>query len=144
MELNSEISQESQLVWLFVILQRFQQGPDPLAGWLPSPLFATFDLCDLGGLEKGSEAPRSGSVPCGATCGRGGFTLLEQPGALPTQSHEAPQLRGVDILADVQRGFKRVLDVQRGDLRLVLLFALERRRKDKAGRWKHILEQRQL
>lgn len=113
---------------MFVILQRLQQGPDPLAGWLPSPFLATFDLCDLGGLEEGSEPPRSGSVTCGATCGRGGFNLLEQPGALLTQSHETGQLRGVDVLADVQGDFEGVLDVQRGDLRLVLLFALEKRR----------------
>lgn len=54
-----------------------------------------------------------------------GFALLEQPGALLTQGHEAFQLCVVDVLADVQGVFERVLDVQRGHLRLVLLSALE-------------------
>lgn len=54
-----------------------------------------------------------------------GFALLEQPGALPTQGHKTFQLCGIDVLADVQGVFKRVLDVQRGHLWLVLLSALE-------------------
>lgn len=73
--------------------------------------------------EEGGESPRRRIVA--STAGLVVFTLLEQPGALLTQSHEAVQLRGIHVLADVQRGFEGVLDVQRGDLRLVLLFALE-------------------
>lgn len=81
----------------------------------------TSNACDLGGQQEGSQTPRRG-----AACGGDGFALLEQPGALLTQSHEAVQLCGVNVLADVQGGFERVLDVQRGHLWLVLLFALER------------------
>lgn len=111
---------------LIVILQGVQQALDPLTGRLPFPFLATFDPCDLGGQEEGGESPRRGSLSFVTPCGCVGFTLLEQPGALLTQSHETFELRGVDVLADVQRGFERVLDVQRDYRRLVLLFALKK------------------
>lgn len=50
---------------------------------------------------------------------------MQQPGALLAQGHEAVQLRGVHVLADVKGGFERVLDMERGHLGLVLLSALE-------------------
>lgn len=51
--------------------------------------------------------------------------LLQLPGALLAQGYEAVQLRGVDVLADVEGGFKWVLDVKRGHLGLVLLSTLD-------------------
>ena len=131
------------LLRLDVILQRVQQTLDPLTGWLPSSFLATFDPCNLGGQEKCSESPRICSVAPIANSGRVGFTLLQQPQTLLTQSDKAIQLSGVDVLADVQRCFKWVLNVQRGYLRLVLLFALDGGERENAGRWTNIVEQQQ-
>lgn len=72
------------------------------------------------------------NLACPAPFGCVGFVLLEQPGAFLTQSHEALQLGGVDVLADVQRRLKRVLDVQRSHFGFVLLLALNRVRGEDA------------
>lgn len=111
---------------LVFILQRLQQALDPLARRLTSPLLAAFDPGDLQGQEEGGQAPGC-STSCSSfessrcVCSR----LLQEPRALLTQGHEALQLGGVHVLADVQRGFERVLDVQRRHLRLALLLTLE-------------------
>lgn len=107
------------LLFLIFTVQGFYQALDPVSGRYSFLFLATFDPRDLRGQEEGGESP-------GCGCGCFGLVLLQQPGALLTQSDEAFQLTGVDILADVQGGFEGVLDVQRDHLRLVLLFALGR------------------
>lgn len=78
--------------------------------------------------EEHSQAPGSivpGTGPVTAAAVRYvELPLLQHPGALPTQRHEALQLRSVNILTDVQRRLKGVLDVQWRDLGFVLLPAL--------------------
>lgn len=111
-----------------VLLQRLQQALDSLAGRLPPPFLATLDPRDPRGQQEGGESPRRRRHVWagGGGGGLGAASLLfQQPGALLAQGHEAVQLRGVHVLADVEGGFERVLDVKRGHLGLVLLSTLE-------------------
>lgn len=111
-----------------VALYWLQQRLYPLACRMMLLLPATLHPCWLSNRrqQEGSESPRRDYI---RWLNRTPYThlfLLKEPSALTTECHESLQLCSVNVFANVEARFERVLDVQRGWLWFVLLFSLER------------------